>query len=112
MDNSIYEVPRAVYKDFIRGIKKGSCSIEVNENETVRETRMVSKKTGQCYCGRDTFLKEEKENYYIFADQLDAADTQEIVVRPKYVVENAKDLQKILDYISEKNKEAKNAGTI
>lgn len=106
MNEEFYEVPRQVYKDFIKGIKKGSCDIEVDEQEEFRFTRMKSKISGKVYCARKTFLKEEIEKYYIFDEPMLKEDTQAIEVHPKYIIDNPKDLQKILDYISEQNKKA------
>lgn len=113
LSDDIFEVSKTQYKDFVDGIKPGCGNLVDKKNGGYIAHQIYSKKTGLLLCERRAYDRTQTEKYYIF-DTPDADETREVVRHPVYTITDAKEFQKILDYLAQKRKEeeAKNGGAI
>ena len=102
MNESIFEVSRAEYKDFIETIKPEYRQIEtVDLDRWHQATKIFSKKTGKCLTSRVTYTGKSKEDYepekyYIF-EIPDDEERCAVIPKVKIVLETKEQVQAFLD---------------
>ena len=101
MDNSIYEVTREDYKEFVNQIKPEYRDVKKEEIGTIHTaTKIYSKKTNKCLCSRVTYTANygdpDPEKYYIF-EMPDDDERLAPIPKVKIVLETKEQVQAFLD---------------
>ena len=112
MDNSIYEVNREDYKNFIEQIIPGCGRVETLEAGTYLFTYVYSTKTNKRLCGKKTFIgknshKKIPEKYYIY-EMPDNDERRNPIPKMKLVLESQQEVQAFFNALSKLNKEQNN----
>lgn len=112
MDNSIYEVNREDYKNFIEQMAPGSGQVKHVEAGIYHYTYIYSKKTNKKLCGKRTFIgenshKKHPEKYYIF-EMPDNDERRDPIPKVRLELKTKEEVQAFFNAISKMNKEQKN----
>ena len=113
MNDSIFEVSRSDYVNFVKTIKKDAREIrEIQLDKWNKAIKIYSKKTGKCLTSRviNLFTDEENhipEKYYIF-ELPDNDERLPPIPNTNITLSTKEEVQKFFDYIAKQQKENKN----
>ena len=114
MTNDMYEVTRADYQAFVRGLNKDKFIVEKKKTNRFHYIiKMISKATNKCLCGRVYDIREDSqkrdpEKYYIY-EMPTAEESVPPIPVMQLKLQNYKEVQAFFDYTSKRNKEHEGA---
>lgn len=107
MDNSIYEVEREDYRNFIEQLNKEMMDTEVYSYQNCLFTKVFSKKTKKHLSSRVSDSDLEEEHYFIFNYP---DDDERIAPKPtlKITLDTREEVQEFMNALAKIQKEKKN----
>jgi len=107
MDNSIYEVEREDYKNFLEQLNTEKMHKEESWLEQVHIVKIISNKTNKHLCSRVSDAELEEEHYYIFNYP---DDDERITPKPvwKIQLDSKEEVQTFINLMNQIQKEKKN----
>ena len=107
MDNSIYEVEREDYKNFLEQLNTEKMHKEESWLEQVHVVKIISNKTNKHLCSRVSDAELEEEHYYVFNYP---DDDERIAPKPvwKIQLDTKEEVQTFIDLMNQIQKEKKN----
>lgn len=107
MDNSIYEVEREDYRNFIEQLNKEMMDTEVYSYQNCLFTKVFSKKTKKHLSSRVSDSDLEEEHYFIFNYP---DDDERLAPKPtlKITLDTQEEVQEFMNALAKIQKEKKN----
>ena len=106
MDESIYEVTRADYKNFLETVKSSAREVKEFNKDDYHYIEVYSKTNGNLLASRKFYMGDEKheERYYIWDLPCPEDSVPPI---PKYTLnlETREEVQAFLDFLAKQNKD-------